>query len=86
MIELPEAGLSRAARWCLVLDFLLLAFLMLWVSWRRDPYEQGPRVELAVAGIPDFDLRALDTFACAEIGPVDLASDSVRAVVVPRPR
>jgi biopolymer transport protein ExbD len=53
---LPEAGLSRAARWCLLLDGVLLLVLLLWLSYSPDVYEQGrPPVELPVARILSED-------------------------------
>jgi biopolymer transport protein ExbD len=59
-LEFPEAGLSRAARACLVLDFLLLVFLGFWMSWNPDAYEQGPRVELAAARMLEEDCSPED--------------------------
>jgi biopolymer transport protein ExbD len=52
----PEPGHSRTARWCLLLDGVLLVVLMLWLSYSPDVYEAGrPPVELPVARILSDD-------------------------------
>lgn len=60
----------------------------------KASYRSIEDFDRAVAGLIDADpavpfgevIRALDAFACAGMAKVDLAADSVRAVVVPRPR
>jgi biopolymer transport protein ExbD len=55
-LDLRGPGLARVARWCLVLDGVLLVLLLLWLSWDPDVYEQwAPGVELAVSRTPEED-------------------------------